>query len=68
LHKDLRHAKLIGNKHMTTRTAIKEFLRKAGSKGGKKSSMHPDRKRLNREAAESRWRKRLPEPKEILAK
>jgi len=49
----------------TTSTAIKEFLRKAGSKGGKKSAQHPERKRLNREAAISRWRGHMPAPKEI---
>jgi hypothetical protein len=49
----------------TTSTAIKDFLRKAGSKGGKKSAQHPERKRLNREAAISRWRGHMPAPKEI---
>lgn len=45
--------------------AVKEFLRKAGRKGGKKSAKHPKRRQLNRKAAESRWRKRLPQPKKI---
>lgn len=50
----------------TTPVAVKDFLRKIGRKGGRKSAQHPDRKRLNKQAAESRWRKRLPEPKKIL--
>ena len=44
---------------------ITDFLREAGRKGGKKSARHPNRKRLNKAAAESRWRKNLPTPKEI---
>jgi hypothetical protein len=59
------NAKLNGNNPMTSSPIVKEFLRKAGQKGGRKSAQHPDRKRLNREAAESRWRKRHPEPKKI---
>ena len=46
--------------------AVKDYLRKIGSKGGRKSAQHPDRRRLNRLAAESRWRKRLPQPKELV--
>jgi hypothetical protein len=46
-------------------THVKEFLKQIGSKGGKKSAQHPDRKRLNREAAESRWRGMMPKPKII---
>jgi hypothetical protein len=42
---------------------VKDYLRKIGSKGGKRSAQHPDRPRLNKEAAEARWRKRLPQPK-----
>lgn len=49
----------------TTSKAVTEFLRKAGRKGGKKSAQHPDRRKLNKQAAESRWRKQLPEPKKI---
>jgi predicted Fe-S protein YdhL (DUF1289 family) len=48
-----------------SKAIISEFLRRAGRKGGKKSAQHPDRKRLNRQAAESRWRKELPAPKII---
>jgi hypothetical protein len=44
---------------------VKAFLSKIGSKGGKRSAQHPDRRRLNRQAAETRWRKRLPSPKNI---
>jgi len=44
---------------------VKQFLSKIGRKGGKKSAQHPNRRRLNKQAAESRWRKRLPEPKDI---
>jgi hypothetical protein len=44
---------------------VTKFLKKIGSKGGKVSAQHPDRKRLNRQAAESRWRKGLPEPKKV---
>jgi hypothetical protein len=44
---------------------VKSYLRKIGSVGGRKSQQHPDRKRLNKEAAESRWRKKLPEPKPL---
>ena len=50
---------------MPATPAVKAFLKQIGSKGGKKSAQHPDRKRLNREAAQSRWRKRLPQPKKI---
>jgi len=46
-------------------TEVKKFLSNIGRKGGRKSALHPDRKHLNRKAAESRWRKRLPAPKEI---
>jgi hypothetical protein len=52
----------------TTKTIspeLKNYLRSIGHKGGIKSSQHPDRKRLNREAAEARWRKYQPKPKEI---
>lgn len=42
---------------------VKEFLRKIGSKGGKKSAQHPDRKRLNSEAAIARWRGMAPKLK-----
>lgn len=48
-----------------TPTAVKTFLRKIGSKGGRKSQQHPERRRLNKLAAESRWRKRHPQPKPI---
>jgi hypothetical protein len=44
---------------------IKAYFKKIGSKGGKKSALHPKRKQLNRKAAESRWRKRHPKPKEL---
>jgi hypothetical protein len=44
---------------------VREFLRKAGRKGGRKSAQHPHRKVLNRNAALSRWRKEMPEPKTI---
>lgn len=44
---------------------VKRFLKKAGSKGGKKSAQHPKRRELNQRAAQERWRKRLPVPKEI---
>lgn len=52
---------------MTAATAatIKDYLRKIGSKGGKKSAQHPDRPRLNKEAAIARWRGHIPKPKEI---
>jgi hypothetical protein len=49
----------------TSNPAVKDFLRKIGSKGGKKSAQHPDRPRLNQEAALARWRKVIPAPKEI---
>lgn len=55
------HHKLMSN----TSTPIKDFLRKIGSKGGKKSAQHPDRPRLNKEAAIARWRKAIPEPKAL---
>jgi hypothetical protein len=45
------------------RPEVRDFLRQIGSKGGRKSAQHPDRSRLNREAAEARWRKRHPAPK-----
>lgn len=48
-----------------TPKVVREFLRKAGSKGGKKSSQHPRRRELNRRAAQSRWRKQHPKPKPI---
>jgi len=59
----MKSTKLIG---MTTKATspVKEFLRAIGSKGGKKSQQHPDRRKLNKEAAEARWRQRLPKPKE----
>ena len=44
---------------------IKNFLRKIGSIGGKKSSQHPNRKQLNRDAANARWQKEQPTPKKI---
>jgi hypothetical protein len=44
---------------------ITDFLRKAGSKGGKKSALHPNRRKLNQEAAIARWRKNLPVPKAV---
>jgi len=44
---------------------VKQFLSRIGRKGGKKSAQHPNRRKLNQKAAESRWRKRLPEPKAI---
>jgi hypothetical protein len=44
---------------------VKDFLRKIGSIGGKKSAQHPDRPRLNREAALARWRKHFPIPKPL---
>lgn len=44
---------------------VRQFLREAGSKGGKKSSKHPKRRELNRKAAETRWRKQHPKPKNI---
>ena len=46
----------------TTTDPVKIFLRKIGSKGGKKSAQHPNRRHLNKLAAEARWRKRLPTP------
>src|SRR5262249_48525852 len=58
------NANLFGSMPATS-PEVKDFLRRIGSKGGRKSAQHPDRKRLNRQAAESRWRKRLPTPKEI---
>jgi len=48
-----------------TPKAVKAYLRKIGSKGGRKSQKHPQRRRLNRLAAEARWRKRHPKAKEI---
>jgi hypothetical protein len=48
--------------------AVKDYFKKIGSKGGRKSAQHPNRKRLNKAAAESRWRKRLPLPKEVAVK
>jgi len=45
--------------------AVKAYLREQGRKGGKKSAQHPNRRHLNKKAAESRWRKRHPKPKEI---
>lgn len=42
---------------------VKTFLKKIGSKGGKKSAQHPRRKELNRRAATERWRRRHPVPK-----
>jgi hypothetical protein len=45
--------------------AVKEYLRQIGRKGGIKSGQHPNRTQLNKAAAEIRWRKRLPAPKEI---
>jgi hypothetical protein len=47
----------------TSNPAVKDFLRKIGSKGGKKSAQHPDRPRLNQEAALARWRSHIPAPK-----
>jgi len=47
----------------TATTPVKEFLRKIGSLGGKKSAQHPNRRQLNKQAAEARWRHRIPEPK-----
>jgi hypothetical protein len=44
---------------------IKTFLSKIGKKGGKKSAKHPKRKALNRDAANTRWRKMHPAPKKI---
>jgi len=44
---------------------VREFLRKAGRKGGKRSAKHPRRNSLNRDAALARWRKDLPAPKKI---
>jgi tyrosine-protein phosphatase YwqE len=44
---------------------VKTFLRKIASKGGKKSAQHPDRPRLNRDAAYARWRGQMPKPKLI---
>jgi hypothetical protein len=52
-----------GSQHMNTTPSIKDYLRKIGSKGGKKSAQHPDRPRLNKEAAIARWRSRIPVPK-----
>lgn len=48
-----------------TPSAVSEFLREAGRKGGRKSQQHPRRKELNRKAIESRWRKEHPVPKNI---
>jgi hypothetical protein len=44
---------------------LKSYLRSIGHKGGVKSSQHPNRRQLNKEAAEARWRKDQPKPKEI---
>jgi hypothetical protein len=52
----------------TTKTIspeLKNYLRSIGHKGGVKSAQHPNRRRLNKEAAEARWRKCQPKPKEI---
>jgi hypothetical protein len=49
----------------TPKEIIKDFLRKAGRKGGKQSAKHPKRNDLNRNAALSRWRKEIPAPKNI---
>ena len=42
---------------------VKEFLRQMGSKGGKKSAQHPNRRELNTQAAIARWRGKIPAPK-----
>jgi hypothetical protein len=42
---------------------VKEFLRQMGSKGGKKSAQHPNRRELNTQAAIARWRGKIPTPK-----
>jgi hypothetical protein len=49
----------------TTSPEIKDYLRKIASKGGRASAQHPDRPRLNREAAISRWRKAIPKLKKV---
>jgi hypothetical protein len=51
--------------YMPASAPVKDFLRRVGSKGGKKSAQHPDRPRLNKEAAQARWRKQMPKPKII---
>jgi hypothetical protein len=50
---------------MNTTPSVKDYLRKIGSKGGKKSAQHPNRPQLNKEAAIARWRKHIPTPKAI---
>lgn len=50
---------------MDTTTPVKDFLRKIGRKGGKKSALNPKRHQLNRDAALARWRKVHPVPKKV---
>lgn len=45
---------------------VKAYLRRIGAKGGRKSAKHPARKRLNQHAANERWRRKHPKPKEII--
>jgi len=63
LTEEHRNAKLIRIMTPIATPAITDFLRKIGSKGGKKSAQHPERRKLNKAAAEARWRNRIPEPK-----
>lgn len=44
---------------------VKAYLKKIGSKGGRKSAKHPKRRLLNKRAALERWRKRHPKPKAL---
>lgn len=44
---------------------VKAYLRTIGAKGGRKSAKHPQRRRLNQQAANERWRKKHPKPKII---
>lgn len=59
------NAKVAGSTPAPAKEVIREFLRKQGAKGGRKSAQHPRRNSLNRDAALARWRKELPAPKKL---
>jgi hypothetical protein len=52
--------------HKPATPEVKNFLRRIGSIGGRRSSQHPNRRNLNRAAANSRWQKEQPAPKKII--